>query len=100
MVSGEKARSLHINSETASEIICWLFRVWRAHRGGVAASARRAKVGRGREMGRREMSRRPASARTDNRSRKGAIGAPSYRFGSRRCDSSHAERLENGENRD
>ena len=50
--------------------------------------------------GRREMSRRPASARADNRSRKRAIGAPSYRFGSRRCDSSHAERLVNGENRD
>ena len=68
--------------------------------GGVAACARRAKMGRGREMGRREMSRRPASARADNRSRNRAIGAPSYRFGSRRSDSSHAERLENGEKRD
>ena len=92
--------------QTASEIIRWLFRVWRAHRIGVpsldpaplAPAAR--KWGRGREMGRREMSRRPVSARPSNRSRKRAIGAPSYRFGSRRCDSSHAERLENGENRD
>ena len=86
--------------KTASEWIRWLFCVWAAHRGGVATSARRAKVGRRREMWRREMSRRPASARADNRSRNRAIGAPSYRLGSRRSDSSHAERLENGENRD
>ena len=89
--------------KTASERIRWLFRVLTVATSptcGVAACARWAKMGRGREMGRREMSRRPASARADNRSRKRAMGAPSYRFGSRRCDSSHAERLENGENRD
>ena len=67
---------------------------------GVAAYAWQAKVGRRREMRRREMSRRPTSARADNRSRKRAIGAPSYRFGSRRSATSHVERLENGENRD
>ena len=93
-------KSWRAKYQTASESIRWLFCVWRAHRIGVAAWARRAKVGRRRVMGRREMSRRPASARADNRSRKRAIGAPSYRFGSRRSDSSHAEWLGNGEKRD